>query len=503
MDTNFYDVVVCGGDLPGVIAAALLGRRGLRVLLCGHDREPTTFQAGGYTLTTGPGLLPPPDSEAVTRILRELNYVQIIRQRAPQLSPPFQLLLPDARLDFGPNTEAMERQFAREFPSSPGLAAALARIHEISARLEPLLGSDITLPPDNFWERREVARVDGALSAGNTDAWGGLGDHPVRKALAACAALSCNFGPGDVGPVAEARALDLARRGLCRLEGGMAGLRNLFIDKIHSYSSDIRERVTPVGLITKRGKITGLRVRPRDETIGLNHLVWAGSAASLLPLCEDKNSRRVREIAAAIHPACYRYVLCLLLRPEAIPEGMGPRVFAIADPTRPAIEDNALAFTVGEISPRQADRVPVWIECFVPAAAAASGSGYFSIIRGRIRERLTHVIPFFERHLLVMASPHDGLAPELSPDARSAPPPEPITPMPMAAAFNCDLPRTLQVGGAPHATDMKNVLLASNENLPGLGREGDFIAAWGIVRLILGSQSKKDVGRRDILIEDS
>ena len=84
MDTNYFDVVVYGSELTGLIAASLLGRRGLRVLLCGHDQIPAVFQAGPYTLAREPGVLPPPDSEPVARVMRELGHTQIVRRRAPQ-----------------------------------------------------------------------------------------------------------------------------------------------------------------------------------------------------------------------------------------------------------------------------------------------------------------------------------------------------------------------------------------------------------------------------------
>src|SRR5262249_28059934 len=141
------------------------------------------------------------------------------------------------------------------------------------------------------------------------------------------------------------------------------------------------------------------------------------------------------------------------------------------------------------------------VECLVPAAAA-SGDSYLAVLRARVRERIGKVLPFFERHLLVLASPHDGLAPELSASEPSLAPPEPLPASPMAAALTSDLPRPLAVAGTPHATGMKNLVLASVENLPGLGREGEFVSAWGAARLIAGPQPKREAGRREIVIED-
>jgi phytoene dehydrogenase-like protein len=503
LDTSYFDAVVCGADLAGLATAALLGRRGLRVLVCGLDRVPATFNAGGYTLAREAGLLPAPDAEPVARVMRELNYVQIIRRRAPALQPAFQLVLPGHRLDFGP-PEVLARELAREFPAEAApITAALGRLQDTSATLEPLLGSDLTLPPDGFWERREVARVEGQLPPPTADLLAPLpADHPVRAGLTALAALSTGFAPADLNAVVQARTYDLARRGTFRLDGGLTGLRALFLDRIGTSSGEVRERVTPVELVLKRGRVAGLRVRPRDETIGLDHLVWAGPLSGLLPLCPDeKASRKLRELAGSVRPACYRYTLCLLLRPAGVPEGLGPRAIAVRDPAQPLIEDNALSITLGA-EDHQRNVVPVWVDCLVPAAAA-SGEGYLAVLRARLRERLGRLLPFFDRHLVVMASPHDGLPPELSAAEPSIAEPEPIPATPMTPALTSDLPRAVSVSGAPHATGIKNLVLASGENLPGLGREGELVSAWGAARLIAGPQPRREAGRREIVIEDT
>jgi phytoene dehydrogenase-like protein len=502
LDTSFFDAVVCGSDLAGLVAAALLGRRGMRVLVCGLDRAPATFTAGGYTLSREPGLLPAPDAESVARVLRELNYVQIVRRRAPALHPAFQLVLPKHRLDFSP-TEAIPRELAREFPADVGtITQALGRLQETSATLDPILGSDLTLPPDGFWERREVSRVENQLPRASTDLLAPLAaDHPVRAGLTALAALTSGFAPTDLNAVVQARTYDLARRGAFRLDGGLPALQGLFLDVIGTSSGEVRDKLTPVDVVLKRGRVVGLRVRPRDETIGLEHLIWAGPVGGLLQICGDKASRKLKEMAASVRPACYRYTLCLLVRPDAIPEGMGPRVVAVRDPAQPLIEDNALLITVGA-EDRQRAHVPVWVECLVPAAAA-SGEQYLAVLRARLRERIGKVLPFFERHLLVLASPHDGLPPELSAAEPSLEPPDPVPAMPMTAALTSDLPRALAVSGTPHATGIKNLYLASGENLPGLGREGDLVSAWGATRLIAGPQPRKEASRREIVIEDT
>lgn len=506
MDTNYFDVVVHGRELAGLISASLLGRRGLRVLLCGHDVVPTTFQAGPYTLAHEPGTLPPPDSEPVARVLRELGHAQIVRRRAPQTQPSLQFVFPRQRVEFSSTVEAISAELKREFPDDhAAIEATLARLRGTSSLVDPLLGSDMTLPPQGFWERRDVTRVQAQLPASDTDLLAPLGPyHPMRAGIAALGALASGFSPADLGGLVQARAYDVARRGFHRL-GTDADLRALFLDKIGTFSGEIREHVVPTELVWRRGNLNGLRVRPRNETIGFGRLIWAGSASALLALAGSEAPRRLRETAAAIRPACFRYTLCLLLRPEALPEGMGPRVIAVRDPAKPNLEENAFSITVGVPPPRQPNQVPVWVECLV-SASASEGLGYLSVVRARLREEITRIMPFFDQHLLVMASPHDGLPPELGPAARVEPSQRGrlpgIPPVPMTAALSCDLQRVLGLGGASHTTGLKNVYLASNENLPGLGREGQFVSAWGVSRLIAEPIQRRSSRKREILIEE-
>jgi hypothetical protein len=506
VDTNYFDVVVCGSELAGLIAASLLGRRGLRVLLCGHDGLPATFAAGPYVLAREPGTLPPPDSEPVARVLRELGHTQIVRRRAPQAQPSLQFVFPQQRVDFPATTEAVVAELAREFPADHAtIEPILGRLRTTSAILDPLLGSDMTLPPQGFWERRDVSRVQAQLPPAGTDLMAPLPPyHPMRAGIAALGALSSGFSPADIGSLVQARAYDVARRGFHRL-ASEADLRELLLDKLGTFSGEIREQIVPVELVWRRGNLNGLRVRPRNETIGFGRLLWAGSAASLLALAGSEAPRRLREIATSIRPACFRYTLCLLMRPQGLPVGMGARVVVVKDPTKPNLEENAFAITVGLPPPRQPHQVPVWVECLVSASASES-LGYLSVVRARLREELMRVMPFHDRHLYVTASPHDGLPPELGPAAASERGPRGrlpgVPPTAMSPALSCDAERMLGLGGATHTTGLKHAYLVSGENLPGLGREGHFVSAWGVARLIAEPARQRANRRREILIEE-
>jgi phytoene dehydrogenase-like protein len=517
VDTNFYDVVVCGGELTGLVTAALLGRRGFRVLLVGSETDRPTFEAAGHTLSRGPALLPPLGTPTVARVLSDLNCVQIVKRRAPALAPAMQVVTPRHRFDVGADAEALGRELAREFGGERGaIEAALARVAATSALVEPLLATEITLPPDGFWERREVARLESLLPKRGTDLLAPLpAHHPMRAVVAAPATLAGAVAPDELprANVGQARAFELARQGLCRFEGGYGAMHALFREKLETFSGERREKVVPVEVVMRRGRAVGVRVHPRDETIGCEHLIWAGSSAALHAICPEKPPRRGPAGAAGLHVEGYRYTLAMLVGPEALPEGMGERVFLVANPARPLIEENALAITVGQPGPRQPEHIPVWVECIVPAPAVDAGPSYLRALRARVVERLETVLPFFREHLVVLASPHDGLPAELpgaaapKPTAKKgttgAPAAEPKVPtLPLTPVYAAEGDSPFDVAALPHATGIKNLYLAGLENLPGLGLEGELVSAWGVVRLIAGGQPKRDPLRREVLISE-
>ena len=275
--------------------------------------------------------------------------------------------------------------------------------------LDPLFASAITLPPNGFWERREVGRLRSLLPKPTTDLFAPLPlEHPFRVMAASPAVQGAALVAHDVGPICEARAFDLACRGEASLEGGLAALQALLFGRLDTFGADRRERLSPVEVVVRRRRVVGLRVRPRDETIGCHHLLWAGSAAGLAAaLAPDAVAPHKRPVAARV--TGYRYGIAALVGPDALPADMPPRVLAIGDPSRPLTEDNAVAITVGQPSPRDPRQIPLWIECGVPAHNVEAGPSYLRALRGRVTHVVRRLLPDFAANLIVLGSPYDGL----------------------------------------------------------------------------------------------
>jgi phytoene dehydrogenase-like protein len=502
LDTNFYDVIVCGGETSGLVAGALLARRGFRVMVLGHEAASAAFDAGGVMLSAAPALLPPLDEAPMARVLKELDVTAHVKRKTAALESAFRLVLPGQRLDVTRDPAGQERELGRAFGAAGGsVAAVIDRLRAAAGLLDPMFASAITLPPNGFWERREVGRLRSLLPKATTDLFAPLpAEHPFRAMAAAPAVHGAALVAHDIGPIAEARAFEIARRGQQTFEGGLAGLQALLLARLEMFGADRRERLTPVEIVIRRGRVRGVRVRPRDETIGCHHLLWAGSGAGLAAaLAPDAIAPRKRPQVGRV--AGYRYGIAALVTADALPADMPSRLLAIGDPSRPLTEDNAVAITIGQPGPRDGQRIPLWVECSVPANLVEAGASYLRSLRGRVTHVVRRLLPGFAQHMVVLASPYDGLLPE----RRGTPVPE-TTPLgsqpalPPPALVALPSPRPLDIVGLPHATGVKNLYLVGRENLPGLGLEGDLVSGWGAARLVSARPARRHLLPRRMLI---
>jgi hypothetical protein len=472
--SHYYDVVVLGPELAGALAGALLARRGFRVLVARTpEEEDDSYTEGNHTLYRLAQPLLAIDGPAWRRVLAELNLTQSLRRRLVPQRPSFQVLLPDARLDG--DGERAGAEIERELPEArEALEAFFARAETLGKVLDPLLTQDVTLPPDGFWERRELGRIRPHLPPQDGDLLPGVGAQ-ARTFAFAPAALAGDLVPP--GPVGLLRQHDQWRRGAFRLPGGRDALLKLIYDRIVTHSGEVTP-LTIRELALKRGKIIGVVTHPRGETLGCGFVIAAMSTAKLCNLLGDETPKRLLQASQEVRPAAWRYVQNLVLAAEGLPEGLGDNAFVIGDPAAPLEGTNALALhplDVGEAG-RAGLQVVALAKKEDPAALPALGEA----VRARLREQ---VMPFLDRHLVALHSPHEGDAPR-----------------PMEPVYEAEEPGPLGVGATAIATGIKGLLMVGRQTLPGLAQEGELAAAWGAARLISASEKKRDPLKREILI---
>ncbi|HEY3352499.1 MAG TPA: FAD-dependent oxidoreductase, partial [Polyangia bacterium] len=454
-----------------------------------------SYHLGPFVFPRQPFAFTGLDTPAMRRVLGELGLAQILRRRLTPLKPHYQVVLPDQRLDITDDPDATSRELEREFPrDQTAIAAYLARVAEVSTALDGVLDLDVTLPPDSFWERREVAKHEAALPRLDEDLLAAFPPgHPFRTVAAAGALMGSDLDLGALGPVGLARLGEQHRTGVWRLDGGRDALRQLLIERIQTHSGEVRERATAEEIVLKRGRVAGVRVLERNEELGCEHVIAAVPLARLLSLLPDaKPPKTLAKAAQALQPAAFRYTLNVVLTVAGLPEALGGLVCAVADPAAPLTADNALTINLADPDPE--GRVVVSVTALAPPAAEHDPAALYQL-RLAIRARLDEVLPFHGEHVLVIDSPHDDAPPEgqFSPAVLKPP-------SPMDAVWASDLPRHLAVDALGHDTGIKHLFVCNRQNLPGLGFEGEMTSAWGCARLIAAGETRKDLLKREVLL---
>jgi hypothetical protein len=69
---------------------------------------------------------------------------------------------------------------------------------------------------------------------------------------------------------------------------------------------------------------------------------------------------------------------------------------------------------------------------------------------------------------------------------------------PMVRQIEVDPPGYLGLAGEPIRGPIERTLLVGRSVLPGLGQEGELLAAWGAARLVTRTDRKKERMRRDM-----
>jgi phytoene dehydrogenase-like protein len=481
---NFYDAVLVGLNLPSLLVAALLSKRGFRVLLIGHGQPWPSYQVRGVRFPTAPFSLPAPGSPLLARIFSELALRPLLTRRTKPLLPAFQAVMPGHRVDFTLEPALLVRELTRELPEAHHAMEELLRsaAHSDQA-IEALLERDLMWPPEGFFERRDFTRALSTQPLGD-DAprpiWPELAaDTPVGRVLASCLDHELDASPRGLRilrGVLSAAALD---------EGGLSGLYELLIECIRHHNGSLRLNERVDRLTIKRGALSAVHSFPSDEEIGCHHLLWALPVARLAPLLDDRSM--LDPLFAEVgepQPLFSRFTLNLLLHARAIPEGMARRALVI---------DRESIWVDVERTPDGAHAV-LSAEARIPvrdAAHALTGQ------RERMLEGLSTLSPFLREHLELIDSPHDGLAVQDVQTGASFMPSETGRrgPDTMETVYAYPHKRIHGTVALDVRTPIKRLMLCNTQVVPGLGFEGTLLSALSAARAVTRSLGRDWMNR--------
>jgi len=485
-----YDVLVFGPQLAGAVTAALLARRGYRVLMVAHGAAPTSYRDGAFLLPCGPTVLPPLKSMPVaTAVLEELGLATDVLRALTPLTPPLQILGERLRLDLPRETGPRAEELARELGAAgAGAAEAIERLLQAEEADSPFFRLSPPLPAQGLLERWQLRRA--LAGQGGVEAGAALpnGDATLTRSLREL----WHFGTflWDEQPPSRASLRPLAQllRGLSTYPRGLEGL-----------AAEVRKRVTAAGgevvegddeppeieeLRLEGGRIAAAKLEGSPHEYRASLFVAATGAADLRDLLPaSAGESKLAALLGGVKARSSLLTLNLVVGPNGLPAGLGPAALWL-----PARTDAPSIFV--QVSPAQAasGSAPagthvVQLSRQVPAALFHQGEGHVKAVLQEMRAGASTFLPFVDRHVVFESSPHlqeeSGLAARLR----------------LHPLVEVGLPRQLGVTGLPFRPPCKNLVLASRDVLPGLGLEGELLAGTRAAQLVQKALPKKELLR--------
>jgi hypothetical protein len=504
--SKHFDVVVLGRSIGALTAAALLARRDFTVLVLGQGERPSRYRFENRTLHRRAFTMLAATSPVWRRVVVELAQSQTWKRRVAPASPMMQVVSPRRRIDVPPDMALLGREIDREFPELRRLVDDLyGELARVNGAADEAFEHDAVWPPGTFWERRETNRYATLLPHARAEPDADLlaefpRGHAFRQIVATSVQFATDFSRLPP-PFAVARLHGAWTRGLLTLARGEEELEEFLVDRISAHGGRCMLDDRAVSIHMRRGAAAGVLIDGDDHATGASFIVTDADGESIAALTagEGINKRAQREWPR-ITSSTGRFVVSLLVRREGVPEPLGCESFFVPaqrrDKNRPVLPVLHLQ-RAGRSDP---DEELLVAEVLLPDR----GSIVLHEARQMVLLAIASELPFLEKHLVAVDSPHDGLPLWLYEGGKRRAVERALlrgasaNPEPMVRQLEVDPPGYLGLAGEPIRGPIDRTLLVGRSVLPGLGQEGQLLAAWGAARLVTRTDRQKERMRREM-----
>jgi len=439
---HLYDLVVIGSHLAGLASAALLARKGYKVLAL---ETTLPYEHQGHSFAYEPICLPNPrHSVLLSTFLEEMKLTTDFQRTAIPLS--MQWISPRQRLDFPPSLQDNEREWQKLFgeESLPQLKTFV----EFQTQIQAFLKTLPNLPPQGLLEGWSLRRQTRLFDT-PPQKWPQTGAWPSLQLVA------------ELGLGAQASPYALQHFGGLLLQGaygfyqGRQGFCEWVLRRMQQLGVDV---VYPSQLtqLAFDNKGCSLQLRGDSTVYRVRAAVCAMELESFARFLEDS---KTLQPPASPPPSSWRVCLHWLLPQEALPYALKEQVLLPslwlqnipASPPERGASESLRTLTASS-----------WLHLKESAAFKPQLEAQLE----RMTQCIEHLLPFARQHLRVASSPQLDAPAERLYETR-------LPPMP----YNPEVDGGLGFCGELVESKRKFLVIANRQQLPGLGVEGELLMA--------------------------
>jgi phytoene dehydrogenase-like protein len=494
MPSHFFDAIVVGDDTAGLVAGALLAKRGYRVMQVDCRAAPGSYLLDGYPFPCGPALLPLIEgSRVMSGVMRELALSGQTYHGMGLSVGRFQTLLPGHRLDIWHDRAMLLREFHREFLRKKTiLEGVLPEQDGLAKQTADFISGFPALPPLGFWEGRRLGREaqrfpDVVRGHGVPRA---IREDPVLLRALCSPVDFVAMSEGSLAHPAGALTLASVLRGGWLVAQSREKPKAMLKKRLRELGGILIPAPKPARLHADGSRLRGLTLSDSTHTYNCANVVAAAPVSEIAGLVpEGRRARKVSALVPGVESRLCAMTVNLVAPSSSVPQGMGPAVFLASDPASDGEASPVFVAALPVVRNKVAQRDETLLSATMIVSKARlrrDRARAIAELKAEILGRMARPFPFVVEKAAIISTPWDA-------ERMSDAPGQPLQPDEYQPPDLCRAAGRLAFGlcALPATAGFENLFFASRQNFPGLGIEGEFFAGCTIANHIMRLNPRK------------
>lgn len=399
-----YGLIVIGDDLSSHVAAAVASGKGIKTALLAENGMGDVCFIGdlAFNIDTTP-LMGFGDNQNCLSALARLD----IPVERILLDPSYQIILPENRIDFFNDKEALIKEMAREFPQLASeiksFYDAVERNSNVAAKwlcehpfIQPKSAKDyfdfIKLIPHLIRCKFDNLRFKQMMSC----------NASFKKVMEA-QKLLLSFKTSNQNSLFSHFQYGASLRGAYHFSQGKQALFDSLIKKIDSTTGLYINRCEVLSI--KKGKLIEVTYMDNDGTalkIEADHLIVSTKWQNMHLVIERKKKLNFGDFIRPIKISHYPFTIHLGVSPKCIPEKMARHVAVISDVNKDIYNDNLIILESNSHEDEKnssISKIPLSATVFLPNDQNIWSKDNLSQTADSIINRLEYFLPFLKENI--------------------------------------------------------------------------------------------------------